>query len=174
MITDGSLVASKKKLNNEQSIKSNNLTITKKSRQKHIMDNLNSGQIIAKISIIALLSIGISELIVGYWGGSIVLIADGVNSFYYTMVSFIVLVGLRVAHRPPNNKFPYGYQKVESFASLLAAIGMIIIGAVIFYNSYQALLNPHEIKQPVIYHGNFGHCRLYIFTKIFSNAKLGQ
>lgn len=65
MITDGSLVASKKKLNNEQSIKSNNLTITKKSRQKHIMDNLNSGQIIAKISIIALLSIGISELIVG-------------------------------------------------------------------------------------------------------------
>ena len=150
MITDGSLVASKKKLNNEQSIKSNNLTITKKSRQKHIMDNLNSGQIIAKISIIALLSIGISELIVGYWGGSIVLIADGVNSFYYTMVSFIVLVGLRIAHRPPNKKFPYGYQKVESFASLLAAIGMIIIGAVIFYNSYQALLNPHEIKQPVI------------------------
>jgi cation diffusion facilitator family transporter len=66
------------------------------------------------------------------------------------MVSFIVLVGLRVAHRPPNNKFPYGYQKVVSFASLLAAIGMIIIGAVIFYNSYQALLNPHEIKQPVI------------------------
>ena len=73
MITDGSLVASKKKLNNEQSIKSNNLTITKKALQKNIMDNLNSGQIIAKISIIALLSIGISELIVGYWGGSMVL-----------------------------------------------------------------------------------------------------
>jgi cation diffusion facilitator family transporter len=150
MITEGSLVASKKKLNNEQSIKSNNLTITKKARQTKIINNLNSVQIIAKISIIALLFIGISELIVGYWSGSIVLIADGVNSFYYTMVSFIVLVGLRVAHRPPNNKFPYGYQKVVSFASLLAAIGMIIIGAVIFYNSYQALLNPHEIKQPVI------------------------
>ena len=150
MITDGSLVASKKKLNNEQSIKSNNLTITKKARPKNLIDKLNSAQIIAKISIIALLFIGISELIVGYWGGSIVLIADGVNSFYYTMVSFIVLLGLRIAHRPPNNKFPYGYQKVESFASLLAAIGMIIIGGVIFYNSYQALLNPHEIKQPII------------------------
>lgn len=89
MITEGSLVASKKKLNNEQSIKSNNLTITKKARQKKIINNLNSVQIIAKISIIALLFIGISELIVGYWSGSIVLIADGVNSFYYTMVSFI-------------------------------------------------------------------------------------
>jgi len=150
MITDGSLVVSNKKVNYEQPIKSNNLTITKKALQKNIKDNKNSGQIIAKISIIALLSIGILELIIGYWGGSIVLIADGVNSFYYTMLSFIVLVGLRVAHRPPNSKFPYGYQKVESFASLMAAIGIIIIGAVIFYNSYQALLNPHDIKQPVI------------------------
>ena len=150
LITDGSLVASKKKLNNEQLKKTNNLTITEKAHQKNIKDDKNSGQIIAKISIIALLSIGITELIVGYWGGSIVLIADGVNSFYYTMLSFIVLVGLRVAHRPPNSKFPYGYQKVESFASLIAALGMIIIGAAIFYNSYQALLNPHEFKQPVI------------------------
>jgi cation diffusion facilitator family transporter len=150
MITDGSLVASKKKLNNEQSIQSNNLTITKKVRRKNSTDNLNSAKLITKISIIALLFIGISELIVGYLGGSIVIIADGVNTFYYTMVSFIVLLGLRVAHRPPNNKFPYGYQKVESFASLLAAIGMIIIGAVIFYNSYQAFLNPHEIKQPLV------------------------
>ena len=150
MITDGSLVVSKKKSNNEQSIQSNNLTIPKKVRQKNSPDNLSSAHLITKISIIALLFIGISELLVGYWGGSIVIIADGVNSFYYTMVSFIVLVGLRVAHRPPNNKFPYGYQKVESFASLLAAIVMIIIGAVIFYNSYQAFLNPHEIKQPLI------------------------
>ena len=150
MITDGSLVVSKKKSNNEQSIQSNNLTIPKKVRQKNSPDNLSSAHLITKISIIALLFIGISELIVGYWGGSIVIIADGVNSFYYTMVSFIVLLGLRVAHRPPNNKFPYGYQKVESFASLLAAIVMIIIGAVIFYNSYQAFLNPHEIKQPLI------------------------
>jgi cation diffusion facilitator family transporter len=149
LATDGSLVVSKKKLNNEQLKKTNNLTITKKSHQKNIKDDKNSGQIIAKISIIALLSIGITELIVGNWGGSIVLVADGVNSFYYTLLSFIGLVGLRVAHRPPNSKFPYGYQKVESFASLMAALGMIIIGAVIFYNSYQALINPHEIKQPV-------------------------
>ena len=145
MITDGSLVASKKKLITEQSIKSTNFT-----KKTHNKNDLISGQKIAKISIIALLSIGISELIIGYWGGSIVPIADGINSFYYTIISFIVLIGLRVAHRPPNHKFPYGYQKVESFVSLMVAIGMIIIGGVIFYNSYQALLNPHEIKQPII------------------------
>jgi divalent metal cation (Fe/Co/Zn/Cd) transporter len=32
----------------------------------------------------------------------------------------------------------------------MAAIGMVAIGAVIFYNSYQSLIHPHEIKQPVL------------------------
>jgi divalent metal cation (Fe/Co/Zn/Cd) transporter len=55
-----------------------------------------------------------------------------------------------MAHRPPNKKFPYGYQKVESFAVLIAAIGMILIGAIIFYTSYQAFINPKEIEQPFL------------------------
>ena len=32
----------------------------------------------------------------------------------------------------------------------MAAIGMVAIGIVIFYNPYQALLHPHEIRQPVL------------------------
>src|SRR4029453_3758291 len=65
-------------------------------------------------------------------------------------ISFIVLLGLRLAHRPADKKFHFGYHKVESFAALMAAIGMVVIGIVIFYNSYQALLHPHEIRQPVL------------------------
>jgi len=55
-----------------------------------------------------------------------------------------------MAHRPPNKKFPYGYQKVESFTVLMTAMGMIIIGAIIFYTSYQAFLNPTEMGQPYL------------------------
>jgi divalent metal cation (Fe/Co/Zn/Cd) transporter len=33
---------------------------------------------------------------------------------------------------------------------LMAAIGMVAIGIVIFYNSYQAILHPHEIRQPIL------------------------
>jgi cation diffusion facilitator family transporter len=59
-------------------------------------------------------------------------------------------LGLRIAHRPADKKFHFGYHKVESFAALMAAIGMVAIGIVIFYNSYQAILHPHEIRQPVL------------------------
>jgi cation diffusion facilitator family transporter len=151
--TVGSLAASKKILQSTTQLKQSNKPrfIDKNQRHKNIVnEGLIAGQKIAKISIITLLSIGITELVVGYWGGSIVAIADGIDSFSYAMISFIVLLGLRIAHRPPNKKFQYGYHKVESFAALMAAIGMIIIGSIIFYNSYQALVHPHEIKQPLI------------------------
>jgi cation diffusion facilitator family transporter len=65
------------------------------------------------------------------------------------MISFIVLVGLRIAHRPADRKFPFGYQKVESFAALIAAIGMVGIGLFILYHSYEALMHPRVIQQPI-------------------------
>jgi cation diffusion facilitator family transporter len=150
LITEGSLIASKKKLKNEQ-LPISKIAYTDKANPKYIVkDGLIAGQKLAKISLIILLSLGISESLIGYWGGSIVAIADGIDSFSGAMLSFIVLLGLRIANRPPNKKFPYGYHKVESFAALMAAIGMIIIGGIIFYSSYQALIHPHEITQPVI------------------------
>jgi cation diffusion facilitator family transporter len=57
---------------------------------------------------------------------------------------------LRIAHRPPDKKFHFGYHKVESFAALMASIGMVIIGVVIVYHSYQSLVHPHEIRQPIL------------------------
>ena len=150
MIAEGSLIASKKKLKNEQ-LTNNKIAFTDKAHHKNIVnDGLIAGQKIAQISVITLLSIGISESMIGYWGGSIAAIVDGINSLSGAMMSFIVLLGLQIANRPSNKKFPYGYHKVESFAALMAAIGMIIIGAIIFYNSYQVFLHPHEIKQPII------------------------
>ncbi len=151
--TVGSLTATKKILQISTQLKQSNKPrfIDKSQQHRNIVnEGLIAGQKIAKISIITLLGIGITELVVGYWGGSIVAIADGIDSFSDAMISFIVLLGLRIAHRPPNKKFQYGYHKVESFAALMAAIGMIIIGSIIFYNSYQALVHPHEIKQPII------------------------
>lgn len=115
-----------------------------------VTEGIVAGQRIAKISVVTLIGIGIAELITGFISGSVVATADGIDSISDAMISFIVLLGLRIAHRPPDKKFHFGYQKVESFAALMAAIGMVIIGGVIFYHSYQSLVQPHEIKQPIL------------------------
>lgn len=109
-----------------------------------------AGQRIAKISVITLISIGIVELLIGHISGSVVATADGVDSMSDAMISFIVLIGLRFARRPADRKFQFGYHKVESFAALIAAIGMIVIGSFIVYHSYQGFIHPEEIKQPLL------------------------
>jgi cation diffusion facilitator family transporter len=115
-----------------------------------VREGIIAGKRIAKISVITLLTIGIVEIVTGYLSGSVVATADGIDSISDAMISFIVLLGLRIAHRPADKNFHFGYHKVESFAALMAAIGMVAIGMVIFYNSYQSLLHPHEIKQPIL------------------------
>ena len=113
-------------------------------------EGLVAGQRIAKISVVTLVSIGIVEIIMGQISGSVVATADGIDSLSDAMISFIVLIGLRIAHKPADKKFPFGYQKVESFAALIAAIGMVAIGGYILYHSYEALMNPKEIQQPIL------------------------
>lgn len=123
---------------------------TQNGSSELVREGIIAGQRIAKISVITLLAIGIVEIITGYISGSVVATADGIDSISDALISLIVLLGLRIAHRPPDKKFPFGYHKVESFAALMASIGMVVIGAIIFYNSYQTLLHPHDIKQPYL------------------------
>ncbi|HKU48641.1 MAG TPA: cation diffusion facilitator family transporter [Nitrososphaera sp.] len=113
-------------------------------------EGLAAGQRIAKISVATLLAIGAAEIATGYFSGSVVATADGIDSLSDAMISLIVFFGLRMALRPADRKFHFGYQKVESFASLLASIGMIAIGAFILFHSYEALLDPQQIRQPVL------------------------
>ena len=86
-----------------------------------INEGLIAGQRIAKTSVLTLIGIGIVEIIMGQVSGSVVATADGIDSLSDAMISFIVLIGLRIAHRPADRKFPFGYHKVESFAALIAA-----------------------------------------------------
>jgi cation diffusion facilitator family transporter len=115
-----------------------------------VTEGLKVGQRIAKLSVITLVCIGIAELIIGQISGSIVATADGIDSLSDALISLVVFLGLRLANRPANSKFPFGYYKVESFAAMLAAIGMVAIGMFILYQSYLSLLHPHEIQQPVL------------------------
>ena len=115
-----------------------------------INEGIIAGQRIAKISVVTLISIGIAELIMGQISGSVVATADGIDSMSDAMISFIVLLGLRIAHRPADKKFHFGYHKVESFAALVAAIGMIAIGGFILYHSYESFLHPRVIQQPIL------------------------
>jgi cation diffusion facilitator family transporter len=126
----------------------NSSTVDFDSDNALLKKGFTEGQRIAKLSVITLVSIGIAELVMGQISGSIVATADGIDSISDAMISLVVFLGLRFAMRPADKKFHFGYYKVESFAALMAAIGMVAVGIFIIMQSYQSLLNPHEIHHP--------------------------
>lgn len=107
-----------------------------------------AGERIAKLSALTLVGIGIVELGVGFWTGSLGLKADGVDSFSDSVISLIVWVGLHYSRRRPDARFHFGYHKVESLSALVVSFGMVGLAAYVMYQSYLTFLNPTEIVFP--------------------------
>jgi cation diffusion facilitator family transporter len=111
-------------------------------------DLSHGGVKVAKRSVMVQLLVGFSELITGLFTFSIALIADGIQSFADAGVSLVVWIGLRISRKAPDKQFQFGYYRVETLSSIVAALLMAIIGGVTLYASYIELLKPRVIENP--------------------------
>src|SRR5437667_4134184 len=90
--------------------------------------NLRIGERGAIISIVAYICLSIIKLVVGYISDSAALKADGLNNTTDIIASIAVLVGLRLAQRPPDNDHGYGHWKSETIASMISSFIMAAVG----------------------------------------------
>jgi len=114
------------------------------------MANLIQGGKVAKKSFFVQLMVGLSELVMGIFTVSIALIADGIQSFADAGVSLIVWIGLRLSRKKPDKKFHFGYHRVETLSSIVAALFMATIGGITLYQSYREFLSPTAVVDPLL------------------------
>jgi cation diffusion facilitator family transporter len=108
---------------------------------------LVQGGKVARKSFAIQLMVGIAEVFMGIFTLSVALIADGIQSFADAGVSLIVWIGLRISRRAPDGKFHFGYYRVETFSSIIAALFMASLGVVVLYESYQEFIKPTAIAK---------------------------
>lgn len=101
------------------------------------------GERCAWIGIITNFFLCLFKLFAGFWGNSNAVIADGVHTLSDLVATGIVLVGLRIAKKPPDEEHPYGHGRAETIAAKVIAIILIIFGLQIGYNSLKALFVPN-------------------------------
>ena len=114
------------------------------------MANLVQGGKVAKRSFFVQLMVGLSELVMGVFTASIALIADGIQSFADAGVSLIVWIGLRLSRKKPDKRFHFGYHRVETLSSIVAALFMASIGGITLYESYREFLSPTAVVDPLL------------------------
>jgi len=88
------------------------------------------------------LTLALVKISTGVIGNSYAMIADGIESTTDIFSSLIVMSGLRISTRPPDEDHPYGHGKAESLAGLIVALFLLGAATLIAYQSIQEILSP--------------------------------
>jgi cation diffusion facilitator family transporter len=112
---------------------------------------INRTETIAAVTTISLVGLGILQVILGEKiSQSVALIANGYDCIGDGFVSGIVWAGLRFFKKPADQRFHFGYYKLENLASIAATIVMFLLAGYIVLRSYNQLINPQEIQLPFV------------------------
>jgi cation diffusion facilitator family transporter len=112
---------------------------------------VNRTETIAAVTTVSLVGLGILQIILGETiSRSVALTANGIDCIGDGFISGIVWAGLRFFKRPADQRFHFGYYKVENLASIAATILMFLLAGYIILRSYYQLVNPHIVQLPLI------------------------
>lgn len=116
-----------------------------------LKEKLSRPDYLAGITALVLILLGIIQILFGeLWAKSVALTANGIDCIGDGFVSATVWAGLLVYERPADDRFHFGYYKIENLASIAAAIVMMILAGYIVFRSYNQLIDPHPVKLPLI------------------------
>lgn len=93
------------------------------------MDERKYYSTVKRILIVILIlniAVAIAKGLYGAYTNSLSMISDGFHSLFDSASNVIGIVGIMIASRPPDAEHPYGYNKVETFASIGVAILLFI------------------------------------------------
>ncbi|MBA4460553.1 MAG: cation transporter, partial [Nitrosopumilaceae archaeon] len=97
---------------------------------------------VLQISLVAIFSAFLVELIFGLISNSLGLITDSIHALLDSMVTVILLLAARMAIKPPDEEHTYGHGKIESLGGLIGGIAIFLIAIFFIYESINRLQSP--------------------------------
>ena len=92
--------------------------------------------------------LGAVKIVSGVLGHSYALIADGVESLLDVVSGVIVAGSLKIAAQPPDERYPFGYGKVEPAAALVISAALLATAIGIAIQSVREIRTPHHAPAP--------------------------
>jgi cation diffusion facilitator family transporter len=97
---------------------------------------------------IALALLGVTtvlQIAIVYWSGSVALLADTIHNFGDALNSIPLLIAFYLARRVATRRYTYGFARSEDVAGILIVVSIAVSAAVVFWESFQKLLNPQPM-----------------------------
>ena len=81
------------------------------------------------------LVLSLAKLAAGIFGRSGAMIADAIHSLSDFVTDLVVLVFVKVAAKPENEKFDYGHGKFETLATVIIGLALVAVGGFILWQN---------------------------------------
>ncbi len=99
-----------------------------------------------RTALIITASVLVVELIGGILSNSLALLADAGHMFTDVGALSLSFFAIWFATRPATPRKTYGFYRVEILAALLNGVFLVLISMFIFYEAYQRLMTPPEVR----------------------------
>ena len=100
------------------------------------------------ISILGNAFLALMKISLGIVAGSLAVVADGIDSSSDIATSIITLFTARLLTKPPNIRYPYGYEKADTLATKALSFIIFFAGAQLAISTIDKLCNPHVTEIP--------------------------
>lgn len=97
---------------------------------------------VLQISLVAIFSAFLVELVFGLISNSLALVTDSIHALLDSVVTVILLLATRMAIKPPDAEHTYGHGKIESLGGLIGGIAIFLIACFFIYESINRISSP--------------------------------
>ncbi|NKI35334.1 cation transporter [Wenzhouxiangella sp. XN79A] len=97
-------------------------------------------------AVVITLAFAAVEFVVGWWGGSLALMADAGHMLTDSTSLGLAALAAWIATRPADAGHSWGHGRAEIIAALINGTAMLVLVAVIVYNAIQRFQDPVEVK----------------------------
>ena len=114
--------------------------------------NENMEKIAMKVSIISIIAnvvLAAFKLVAGVFAHSGAMISDAIHSASDVFSTFVVMIGIKIASKEPDEEHPYGHERMECVAAIILATILCITGLGIGKNALEFITgNSSEMSVP--------------------------
>lgn len=98
------------------------------------------------VSIAVNIVLTLLQIVVGFFGKSQALVADGLHSLSDLMSDFLVLYANSKSHKRADADHPYGHARFETAATLILGVLLIALGGALLWQAGTRLQNPQALQ----------------------------
>ncbi len=98
-----------------------------------------------RIALTVTSSVFVIEIVGGWWSGSLALLADAGHMFTDVGALLLAYSAMTLADRGPSRRYTFGLHRAEILAAFVNAQILLVVGALVLYESYERWQQPVPI-----------------------------